>query len=105
MKLKELNVEFHNRFNNVDELEIVLCSKCKKLIYFCLNLLKFKGFPASLRMDIWTQGRIFVTQFSLNFFSSLLGMINKVFLMKFLSKLNRDFFLKKQKHHFRFQFY
>lgn len=38
----------------------------------------FLGFPASLHTDIWTQGRVFVSQFAVYFFSSLFGIGTKV---------------------------
>lgn len=38
----------------------------------------FIGFPASLHTDIWTQGRVFVSQFAVYFFSSLFGIGTKV---------------------------
>ena len=37
------------------------------------------GFPASLHTDIWTQGRVFVSQYAVYFYSSLFGIGTKVF--------------------------
>ena len=40
--------------------------------------IKSSGFPASLHTDIWTQGRVFVSQYAVYFFSSLFGIGTKV---------------------------
>ena len=51
------------------------------LIFKCLIISAFfiyLGFPASLHTDIWTQGRVFVSQYAVYFYSSLFGIGTKV---------------------------
>ena len=42
------------------------------------------GFPASPHTDIWTQGRVFVSQYAVYFYSSLFGIGTKVIISKWV---------------------
>lgn len=81
MVLKKWNEELHKHFPNLSESDVNLCSKkiILKLIHILFYFItEYSGFPASLHTDIWTQGRVFVSQYAVYFFSSLFGIGTKV---------------------------